>query len=403
MKQSFSAAYPAWYLEGFAEYYATTRILPDNVIEIGRPADYRMASFRGKHKDWLPLDRMLTANSYQQLGSKLHLLYAQGWLLVHYLANQEERRGQLGRFLVAINQGVDPKTAMDEAFGKDAAELDRELRAYSRRLKLDAVRLAFPVIDTGSIQTRTLSETEAALIKYDLALSRGILASYAGAFAAGAQKIAAGVPEDPYALGIVTEAEYAAGNFEAARKAAGRWLSLQPGSPRALMFSGLIDCASLAKASSRDAQAWAIARAKVADALDAGAADPMIMEAYYDSYALQGVLPPARAQNSLYRAMELVPQDDRLRYKVAADFERRNLVQAAIQAIRPSALRTHVPANEDEEDKAKREQLMQALRRAGDTRTETPVEMLARLEQKMAAGVGTPPQNASAVGRSTSN
>ena len=47
MFNDFPATYPTWYSEGFAEFYGTPRILPNEVIEAGHAAVRRYASFRG--------------------------------------------------------------------------------------------------------------------------------------------------------------------------------------------------------------------------------------------------------------------------------------------------------------------------------------------------------------------
>ena len=49
-------------------------------------------------------------------------------------------------------------------------------------------------------------------------------------------------------------------------------------------------------------------------------------------------VPPDGAQTALYTAMELAPSDGELRYKVALDFEQRDMIREAIAIIRPGGL-----------------------------------------------------------------
>jgi hypothetical protein len=190
---------------------------------------------------------------------------------------------------------------------------------------------------------------------------------------------------------MLVEAERIVGDRGAATAAADRWLAKRPGEPRALMLKGMIAIDGLAAAHSTDQPAWTAARKLVGDARAAAPEDPMILEAYYDSFAASGTLPGARAQNALFHAMELVPQDDGLRYKVATDFERRGLIEAAINAIAPAAYRAHQSEDESEKDKAKREKSEEKWRVAGETKpTERPREMLARLQAMLAAKAGAP-------------
>jgi hypothetical protein len=112
--------------------------------------------------------------------------------------------------------------------------------------------------------------------------------------------------------------------------------------------------------------------------------DPIVLEAYYDSFVAQNVVPPSGAQNALYHAMELAPSDDDLRYKVAADFEKRNMIAEAIAVIRPAAF--VLPHRKESEAKRKeRETREQRNLSAGKQRRETAREMLERLEGKAKA------------------
>lgn len=384
MMRHFGSAYPSWYVEGFAEFYGMTRMLPNNVIETGRPASHRLALMR-EINEWMPLKQMLSATTWKELDGKAYLVYSQGWLLTHYLADNQARKGQLGRYLTAINRGVDRKTAMDQAFGPDAAELNKELRLYSRKGIFEATRVTFPPFEMGPIRIRTLGKAESELLRHDIALSRGIYAREAADFVKEVREIASRFPNDAYAAAILTEAEYLTDNRTAAREAAERWLALEPAAPRALMYMSLIEASELAKAESDDKTRWARPIRWITQARDAAPTDSLVLEAYYDVHAAQGSLPPARAQNALYRAMELVPQDSGLRHKVAGDFERRGLIEAAILAIRPAAYRTHDPDRETEKEKIKRERWEEKWRRAGTEKVESPREMLARLEAKLAA------------------
>ena len=390
MLQHFAATYPQWYVEGFAEFFGVTKILPGNVVEIGHPARHR--AYALNDGGWIPLKTLLTARTWKDIDGKYWLLYGQGWLLTHYLYNNKERATQLRQFLADINNGVDRKTAMDAAFGKDAEELDRELRAYMRRNRFEGTRATFASIDTGPIDIRLLRPAEEELIRHEIALGRGVFARHAERFATDVRRIAARFPNDPHALAVLAEAEHLAGQQEAAAAAADRWLQIEPEAPRALALRSRIAAQALAASASKDAKAWDAARKWVAQARAKAPQDPFVLEAFYDSYAAQGILPPARAQNALYRAMELVPQDDQLRYKVAADFEQRGLFEAAILAISPAAYGAHEPEQEKEKDKAKREKAEEKWRKAGMERTESAREMLARLQQKFAeASAQKPP------------
>jgi tetratricopeptide (TPR) repeat protein len=391
MLQFFPAAYPSWYVEGFAEYYGVTRILDGDVVETGHAVEGRYLTLTGGM--WFPLKKMLTAKSYADVGDGIYALYAQGWLLVHYLVTNKERAGQLKKYLDLINAGRSFEAATNEAFGPEAKALDSELRAYRNRRAITAFRTPFRPIDVGPIAVRTLSPAEQALIKRDIDLSRGLLVSEAPDFAREVRGIARRFPRDPYALSILTEAERAAGNKAEAAAAIEAWLAVQPDSPKALMHKAQLQIDSLAAAKSADADAWAAARGLLARAAKAMPDDPMILEAYYDSYLAQGVLPPVHAQNFLYRAFEIVPQVDRVRYKVARDFEQRGEIADAIKTIKPAAYSLHSDADKSERQKRREEKLRQKYRQVGQRDGEKAWEMLARLEQMLANGGAAPGAN----------
>jgi hypothetical protein len=384
MFQHFPATYPAWYSEGFADYYGTARILDKDVIEVGHGVRNRYLSFEGNR--WMPLSKMLSARHYSDVG-EIDLLYAQGWLLVHYLAYNKERAGQLEKYLTAINAGVPYQKAMDDAFGPGAKQLNSELRDYSARKRIMALRIPFKPIDVGPIAIRTLSLAEDALIEHDIALGGGIPVRVAADFARKVRSAAARFPKDPYALRILTEAERAAGNKAAALEAVERWLAVKPGDGLALMHKAELQIEALRAAKSSDKSAWEAARKLILAANKAAPGNPQILAAYYNSFISEGVLPPPGAQNALVRAFELVPQDDMLRQQVAADFEHRGMIAEAIAVIKPAAFSLH-GADSDPKKKKKQDELLEKYRLAGDGRTETAREMLERLEKKLAETKG---------------
>ena len=105
MFQYFPAAYPTWYSEGFAEFWGATRFLPNDVVEVGRPAEHRFSTFEAL--GWLPLERLLRIHNYREAGgANVFLLYAEGWLLVRYVFEHPERQRQLQEYLRLINAGT---------------------------------------------------------------------------------------------------------------------------------------------------------------------------------------------------------------------------------------------------------------------------------------------------------
>jgi len=387
MYQYFPATYPVWYSEGYAELWGSIQFLENNVVEIGAFQDMRFRSFvQGR---WVPMSQLLTAHSYADVPD-IDLLYSEGWLLNRYMFENNERRAQLQAYLRDINAGVSYRDAMNRNFGENGSALNSELFDYAGRGHYNVVRLPFRALDVGQINVRVLSPAEQALIEQEVKLSQGVRQTEMAARAATIRTIAARFPNDPFALALVAEAEQLAGNIPAAMAAADHWLQIAPNDARALMRKGKLEVAILAANHSTDQAAWAAARRYLTRAMDAAPNDPLPHEAFYDSFTAQGVTPPDIAQNALYTAHDLAPSDDELNYKLALDFERRNMIREAIAIIRPDAYRTRERRGESEGERRERERREERYRQAGTVRHETALEMFNRLSARLAAQPAQP-------------
>ena len=378
MYQYFPAAYPTWYSEGFAEFWGSTRFGANDVVEVGGAAEHRFSTFRAL--GWFPLDRLLRVHNYREAGgANVFLLYAEGWLLVRYTFEHRERQQQLQTYLRLINNGTDYAAAAQQAF-PDLDRFNSELFSYAGTGRFNVLTLPFRTIDVGPVTVSTPGPAEQALMTQEIKLSQGYPQREATEFAAEVRGIAARFPGDPFALRLVMESAWLAGDTAGAMDAASRLLAVDPNNARALMTRGMIQVAGLAAAQNRDAAAWNAARAPLVRAKQLAPRDPLVLRAFYRGFALQGGLPPEEAQNALYDAMELAPSDGEIRYELASDFERRRMIPEAIAIIRPEANSFPHRGNESEGDRRRREQEEERNRQAGTVRHETPLEMLNRLQ-----------------------
>lgn len=382
--QYFPAAYPTWYSEGFAEYIGSMALESNDRVVVGTPVQSRYASFDGN--DWLHVRRLLTAREYRDVSGAVHLLYAEGWLLVHYLNNTKARPGQLKTYLALINKGMDFDKAAREAFG-DLDKLNDELRSYSRRGKLDAMVLPFKKLDPGAVSVRRLSPAEEAMLPLDIRLYAGVPTDDIAQFADRAATTAKRHSGDADVYRVLFEAQRLAGRTAEASAAAKRWAELAPESGVAI--AGQADALSdaLVAASNRDAAQWTAVRKLYADAAKKSPNEPRILHGFYQSYTRQGIRPPESAQNALYTAYELLPQYDELRIQVASDFEMRGMIDEAITVIRPEAYLSIDRSELDEGERRKREARRKKYKVAGERDGETAREMLNRLEAKKVASV----------------
>jgi tetratricopeptide (TPR) repeat protein len=379
--QYFPATYPTWYSEGFAEFWGATRFEDNDVVDVGLPAEHRFSTFRAL--GWLPLERLLRAHNYSEVGGEnVFLLYAEGWLIVRYCFEHSNRQRQVQQYLRLINNGATYEDATRQAF-PDLAAFNSELFQYAGASRFNELRLPFRTIDVGQIAVRTLRPAEQALITDEIKLSQGYSVREAADFARDVRGIAARFPDDPFATRMVMETAYLAGDNAAAAAAADRLLAVEPNNGRALVTRARIQIAGLAGAHVSDQAAWNAARQLLVRAMRASPNDPIVLQAYYQSFVAQGLSPPEDAQNALYTAMELAPSDGELRYQLARDFEQRHMIPEAIAIIRSEAYQVPHRGNESEADKRRREAREDRERQAGTVRHETALEMLNRLQGEL--------------------
>lgn len=129
MRQYFPAAYPGWYVEGFAEYLMTAKLLPDR-MELGRASRDRAVWLNTG--SLLSTQRMLTFYDQKEvLTFDVIMFYAQAWLMTHYFYQDDERRAQLGRYLTAVAEGKPTIEAFTSAVAP-LKEFDKALANYIR-------------------------------------------------------------------------------------------------------------------------------------------------------------------------------------------------------------------------------------------------------------------------------
>ncbi len=379
MYQYFPSNYPTWYSEGFAEYYGTLAWKEDNVVELGHAPLNRINVIR---ESWLPMDEMLAAKSYADVGNRVGSLYAQGWLLTHYASFNPQRGQQLKAYLAAVTAGKDYAEAARESFGEDLSVLDRELREHSRGFP--ALRLPLREMDPGPINIRLLSTSEATLIRTDMRLNTGLRRSDVGRMAEQTHEIAQQLQNNVRAWELAIEAHRLNSDATAARVAIDRLKAIDPENAFSTYHAAALDIEALAAARSTDNAAWGAARIAMLRADRKKPNTPMFLEGFYDSYVAQGVTPTAQAQNSLMRALQLLPNLPDLRYKVAADFEARGMVEDAITIIAPEVFGS-LSGDDDKARERERQLRYLAERITGRTLRETFLEMHTRLLAKKAA------------------
>ncbi|HEX8213858.1 MAG TPA: hypothetical protein VF582_00125, partial [Allosphingosinicella sp.] len=249
MLQHFPAAYPAWYVEGFAELYSTASFLDNGVFRIGEPAYHRADQLI--YDDPFPAKKLFEPKPKPQDGRHY---YSVGWLLTHYLTFAPKRAGQLAKYLSAVNRGVSSEQAAREAFG-NLDELSTEVRRY-QGTRLIGIEYTPATYVPPPVELRRLTAAEAAMMPVRLRSERGVSKKTAARVASDARGRAKPYPNDPFVQTALAEAEFDADNLDAAEAAAQRALAADPAAANAMNYLGLIEM----KRAKKDPARYAAAR-----------------------------------------------------------------------------------------------------------------------------------------------
>ncbi|MBO9624483.1 MAG: hypothetical protein J7500_17375 [Sphingomonas sp.] len=330
------AAYPAWYVEGFAEFLATTRFEKDGSVVVGYPPQYRAS---GIFQQSLSTERMLAADARKLGDMQMDSLYGRGWLLTHYLMIEGKRGNQGMDYLKAINGGKSALDAAKQAFG-DLNLLDRELDRYARG-RFGARRIAAKVVTPGPITLRRLSPGQEAMMDVRIRSQAGVNEETAPRVYVRAKKAAAPFPNDPAVQRALAEAAFDAGDFAEAEAAADRAIAADPKLVEALCYKARAQMARAAKAKDLSPETWKAIRRTIAAANRLDPEDPEPLMLYYRSFADAHAMPPQLAREGLYKAFNLAPQDDGLRLNAAVVQLRDKKVADARETLRPLAFNPH--------------------------------------------------------------
>lgn len=333
-------AYPAWYSEGFAEFVSTTLFTP-TAVKIGIPAYHRGYSLLNGPR--LPARVLFDPSSRKRLtAEELGVLYGRGWLFTHWLFQDGKRADKMRQYLSALNSGTPSLKAATDAFG-NLDTLDHDLDRYLGQSRMSYMSLAPGAVPDAAVAMAPLSPGAQALMDFRLISTRGVDAAIARGNYAKAAPVAARFPDDALAQSWFAEIATDAGEDAVAEAAADRALALDPQSAQALIYKGLLAQRRAAKSGS--AKDWTTARTFFirANKLDPDKAWPL--ELFYASFEAQGMKPRDSAIAGLYRAQELVPQDEGLRVLAARQLIRDARLAEARRMLAPVAYNPHLPAD----------------------------------------------------------
>lgn len=231
MFQNFAGAYPAWLVEGFAEYYAASEFRRDQVLVGGfLPGRVRILG-RGA---WISVRELLTTPFRETRGSDRDSYYPVAWLLTHWFLGNQDRRAQLQAYLTAVASGTPSIDAMQTATGLTPEQIERQLRSYFNG---SVPQTLHPIRNPDPQMTITVlppSADDLLLINQRLRIPTPD--NQRPAVVADVRRRAARHPDDPLALLAVGHAELHMGDPEAGAAVLERLLELQPDHVEALQL-----------------------------------------------------------------------------------------------------------------------------------------------------------------------
>lgn len=336
MLHHFPAAYPAWYVEGFAEFFSVVKFPKNGSIEFGHvplarvpglvlASPYPVKNLFARDTDGLSL----------RDGDRY---YGTAWLLTHYIQyNKGSRKAEMSRYLNDLANGVKDMQP-DSYFAGGLAGLEKDLKAYMRH-RLSASSLTTKQMTLGEIVVTPVEVAQGALIEDELRLIGHPSTETLPKIVTAIRATAAKYPDSAYALALLAEAEWAADEKAAALADADRAIAINPQSARGYAVRAE---ALLEKAQDSDkAEDWKAALTSIVRANRADTEDPVPLALFYRYHAMRGGKMPDLGYDGLYKAFTLLPQSSDYRFNFAHAMAFKGEYQAASNLLDPIAYSPH--------------------------------------------------------------
>jgi hypothetical protein len=338
MMQYRPGVYPAWYIEGFAEYFATVRFTPRR-IDIGNFSQGRVGSIvEGR---WLPMEQMLTVEPMTLNREAMQIYYAQAWLLVHYFFSSAERQAMLQRYLDAM-RGDNPQGALQAATGMTPEAFTQELRRYIAGGSIRYRQLERTPGETPpAVTIATLPPGANDLMLYEAALRIGVSDEKGREYLPLIRAAAARHEGDPFAQRVLAHAELLYGDAAAADRLLDALLAANPNDAELMYFKGMRFLTAAERddwdTNARAARTW-FTRAHHADANHY-----QTLLRYAESMHRERDYVSENSSNILMLAHDLAPQVSAITINAAALLMARGEYGQAAGLLRPLAADPHNP------------------------------------------------------------
>jgi Flp pilus assembly protein TadD len=336
MYQHFPYGYPSWVVEGYAEYFGSTRIA-GGFIDVGVPDVSRAATLAFMRQ--IPITDLLTKRPADLRGEQVFAFYAQAWLLTHYLMSDPVRKKQLDAYLLAVGAGADPVKAMTEATGLDLETLSKRLKDYK---KIAYTRVTRKLANVH-IAVSQLTPAADDLLLESIRPLETIPEAEQAAFLEKIRALAARHPSDRFAQLTQARTEIRFGDRETADAILKTLLSADANDVEALELTGisLMEAGDDAPDGTRQQALYRQARPYL---IKAGQKDPnryQALFAYARSRRVEDAFPNENDLNALIAARQLAPQVPEITILTAEALNRHKRSAEAVAMLTPLANDPH--------------------------------------------------------------
>lgn len=334
-------AYPAWFVEGFAEYYMTADInTAKSEVLLGKYNSNR--AYWIMSESWIPLDILLTSRPDEvRTESQRATYYPIAWLLTHWFFSDPARLQQFQAYLADLGRGEDSVEAMQRATGMSMDQLRTALRRYTRsNLRGNRIAGQFP---TAEVVVTRLPRSANDLLLINQRMKIGVPEKDRTALGQEVARLATRHGDDPLALLAAGHAGLHFGDRPAGERALQRLIEIEPANVEALQ---LLAEDRMKQAHEADAEEDEItlkrqAREYIARAYAAANNDYRTLMLMTELRQGQPNYPNDNDMLAMGLTLDRAPQLATVRFNYAAALTHRGENDEAIAVLRPLANNPH--------------------------------------------------------------
>lgn len=327
MLENFPTAYPAWFVEGWAEYFMTAEI-NGATVKVG---GYNPARAYGIFNEtWLPLDQLMSSTTAETRQDRRSAYYAQAWLLMHYMRSDPARAAQLDQATRAIAAGEPPVKAFQDATGLTMEQLTQALKRYN---KLPAYTVTLKDASPPFMTVAAMPASTDELFLDNLHLILSPTGRVEPEFLAAVRRKAARFPGDWFAERTLARAEFVMGDVAAGEAIQKRRLAAKPDDVEDLLLAGTGQLMAGVRESTEREARYRAARPLLTKAYQLDKGDFRTLYAYALSRSIEPTFPTDNDLNALLEARGLAPAVTELSARAGAALWQKGRRQEATKML----------------------------------------------------------------------